>query len=221
MAARENADPDARRRDLDRDVAGAAAAHQRLLADLDHWVESATADPRAPSLLPGWTIGHVLTHLARNAASHERMLDGDRQYPDGPAGREAEIATGADRSPEALLLDVRRTIWSLESRWATHTDWDITVERLGGTTAAAELPFLRWRETAIHHIDLGLGATFADLPADYLRLELRRQEMTWAARRPMGLTTMPEAALHRPPHERLAWLLGRATFDDLPPVESF
>ena len=25
------------------------------------------ADPREPSLLPGWTRGHVLTHLARNA----------------------------------------------------------------------------------------------------------------------------------------------------------
>jgi hypothetical protein len=40
----------------------------------------------------------------------------------------------------------------------------------------------------------------------------------WAARRPMGLTTLPEAALHRPPHERLAWLLGRAELDDLPPA---
>lgn len=25
---------------------------------------------RAPSRLPGWTVGHVLTHLARNADAH-------------------------------------------------------------------------------------------------------------------------------------------------------
>lgn len=211
------------RRDLDRDVAGAAAAHQRLLADLDRWVETGSADPAAASLLPGWSIGHVLTHLARNATSHERMLDGLPQYEGGADGREADIAAGAGagRSAEALVLDVRRTIWSLESRWAGHTDWDEPVQRLGGAAPASELPFLRWRETAVHHVDLGIGFTFADLPSDYVRIELRRREMAWAARRPMGLTRLPEAALHRPPHERLAWLLGRAEFDDLPPAEAF
>jgi maleylpyruvate isomerase len=168
--------------------------------------------------LPDWSIGHVLTHVARNAESHERMLDGFEQYEGGATGRDDDITTGADRSADALVADVRRTIWSLESRWARHVDWDADVERLGGTATAADLPFLRWRETAVHHVDLGIGYTFADLPADYVRLELRRLEMMWAARRPMGLTTLPEAALHRPPHERLAWLLGRAELDDLPPA---
>ncbi|CAN5552461.1 maleylpyruvate isomerase family mycothiol-dependent enzyme [soil metagenome] len=208
-------------RSLDRDVAGTAAAHQALLADLDAWVEAGAADPTGPSLLPDWSIGHVLTHIARNAESHERMLDGFEQYEDGASGREADIAAGADRSAEALVLDVRRTIWSLESRWARHADWDAVVDRLGGPAPASDLAFRRWRETAVHHVDLGIGYSFADLPADHVRLELRRLEMTWAARRPMGLTTLPEAALQRPPHERLAWLLGRATFDDLPPAAIF
>ena len=208
-------------RELDRDVAGAAAAHQRLLADLDAWVESGDADPAASSSLPGWSIGHVLSHLARNAVSHERMLDGLEQYDGGAEGRSAEIEAGADRPAAALVLDVRRTIWSLESRWAAHTDWDITVDRLNGSCPAHDLPFLRWRETAVHHVDLGIGYTFADLPSDYVRLELRRLEMLWMARRPMGLTTLPEAALHRPPHERLAWLLGRSAIDGLPPAGIF
>ena len=208
-------------RELDRDVAGAAAAHQRLLADLDHWVESGDADPTAASSLPSWSVGHVLAHLASNAVSHERMLDGLAQYVGGAEGRSAEIETGAVRPAAALVLDVRRTIWSLESRWAAHVDWDITVQRLNGSCPAHDLPFLRWRETAVHHVDLAIGYTFADLPSDYVRLELRRLEMLWMARRPMGLTTLPEAALHRPPHERLAWLLGRTTIDDLPPADIF
>jgi maleylpyruvate isomerase len=205
-------------RELDRDVAGAAGAHQRLLADLDAWLESGTADPATPSLLPDWTIGHVLTHLAANAVGHERILDGRPQYDGGAAGRAAEIDAGADRSPDALVLDVRRTIWSLETRWAAQVDWDRTVERLAGSGPARDLPFLRWREAAVHHVDLGIGYSFADLPSDYVRLELRRLEMLWMARRPMGLTTFPEVALHRPPHERLAWLLGRTTIDGLPPA---
>ena len=32
------------------------------------------ADVRAPSLLPTWSRGHVLTHLARNADGGRRLL---------------------------------------------------------------------------------------------------------------------------------------------------
>ena len=46
-----------------------------------------------------------------------------------------------------------------------------------------------------------------------MRLELRRMEMLWNARQPMGLTALPAAALHRPPPERLAWLMGRISID--------
>ena len=53
--------------DLDRDLAGAARAHGAVIAALrlltDHQV-------RQPSLLPGWTVGHVATHIARNADGH-------------------------------------------------------------------------------------------------------------------------------------------------------
>ena len=40
-------------------------------------------------------------------------------------------------------------------------------------------------------------------------------EMRWNARRPMGMTGLPQAALDAPPHERLAWLLGRTSIGDL------
>ncbi|MET0910545.1 MAG: maleylpyruvate isomerase N-terminal domain-containing protein, partial [Ilumatobacteraceae bacterium] len=37
--------------------------------------EGAGADAELPSLLPGWTRGHVLTHIARNADSFVRLLE--------------------------------------------------------------------------------------------------------------------------------------------------
>src|SRR5215472_16842111 len=43
-----------------------------LVRDLS-WLTD--ADVREPSLLPGWTRGHVLTHLARNAEGGVRLLE--------------------------------------------------------------------------------------------------------------------------------------------------
>ena len=42
---------------------------QRGLAGLDD------AGARSASLLPGWTVGHVLTHLARNADGMLHLVD--------------------------------------------------------------------------------------------------------------------------------------------------
>jgi maleylpyruvate isomerase len=196
-------------RALDRDVAGAAAAHQRLLATLDRAVEVG-ADAARTSLLPGWSVGHVVTHLARNADGHVRMLDGLAQYAGGSDGRASDIEAGATRLLDEQVADLRRAIWTLESRWAGQPDWSGTAERIADRVRVADLPGWRWHEVDLHHIDLGLGYGFADLPADFVRIELRRAEMTWAARRPMGMTAMPPEAVAEPPHRRLAWLTGRA-----------
>jgi maleylpyruvate isomerase len=202
--------------ELDRNITGAAAAHQRLLARLD---ALADFDPGQPSLLPDWTVGHVLTHLARNADSGIRMLDGLDQYEGGADGRQADIEAGAGRSRDELVADVRGSIWRLEQRWAQEPAWDgPPANAIAGVVPRHELPFRRWRETEVHHADLGLGYTFADMPADYVRLELRRLEMQWKARQPMGLTPLPEAMLHHPPHERLAWLMGRIEVPGVPPA---
>jgi hypothetical protein len=42
--------------------------------------------------------------------------------------------------------------------------------------------------------------------------------MLWTARQPMGLTTLPDAALAVDPPTRLAWMLGRAAIPDLDPA---
>lgn len=213
--------------DIERDIAGATAAHARLLAA----IEGITDDQaRAESSLPGWTVGHVLTHLARNADSHVRLIDGAaagevwEQYVGGVDGRVAEIEAGADRPAAELVADVRSSNAALEARWADASEPAWAGEGLGaiaGPIAIADLPFRRWREVEVHHVDLGLGYVPADWPGDYVRLELARQTRTWASRRPMGLTDLPAAALALVPHDRLAWLLGRLDVADLAPAGIF
>lgn len=86
-------------------IAACRAAHERLLATVSD-VDDEIA--RRPSRLPGWSVGHVLTHLARNAEGMVGRLDGALRgeevalYPGGRDQRNADIASGAGRAAAAL-----------------------------------------------------------------------------------------------------------------------
>ena len=75
-----------------------AAATGQLLGDLEGLSDAQVA---GPSLLPGWTRGHVLSHLARNAEGGTRLLGWARtgvpsyEYESLQA-RAAAIEAGAD-----------------------------------------------------------------------------------------------------------------------------
>lgn len=200
------------------DVAGCAGSHAALIAHLRGLGE---VDPTAPSRLPDWTLGHVLTHIARNADGHLCMLDGMPQYPHGVEGRNADIATGAQRSWRELVDDVDTTCAAVDERYADRDDWSGSAEMLFGERPVSLLPLLRRREVEVHCVDLGLGHEFADMPADYVRKDLRIMEMLWRARRPMGMTTLPEAALVTTPSDRLAWMMGRIQLPGLAPADLF
>ena len=227
-AARHRADcrfagVDDRSRALDDEIAGCAAAHQRLLGHIDQLDD---ADVRRPSLLPGWTVGHVLTHLARNADSFVRILEGAErgdildQYEGGARSRAAAIEAGSSRSAGDLVHDVRATIWRLERTWAgtTPVAWGGSGRATGGELLPCiDLPFRRWREVEVHHVDLGLpGFTIDDWSSAYVRRELQRELMRWRSRKPMGFADLPPPALELSPNRRLAWLLGRHRVDVLP-----
>jgi maleylpyruvate isomerase len=214
-------------RTLNIHVAGCAESHQRLLQTLDLLTDDQC---REPSALPGWTRGHVLSHLARNAESHVHVLqcaargEVGEQYVGGAQARKEGIETHALDSAESLIASVRKSIYALEGQWAaTNSEgWQGNgVNSAGATIAMSDIVFLRWREVEVHHADLALDFTFANWNSTYVRMELDRQVMMWRASKPMGLTPVPKIALQLPPNERLAWFLGRTEVEGLPKVPSY
>src|SRR6476619_3951077 len=95
--------------DLQRALDEMAEATDRLLTSVDALTEDAC---REPSLLPGWTRGHVLTHVARNADALTNLVlaavtgDGRPMYPGAPDAREVAIEQGAGRHLADLRIDL-------------------------------------------------------------------------------------------------------------------
>jgi maleylpyruvate isomerase len=106
--------------DLAELMGAAAAAHQRMWASASSMTDDSCS---APSLLPGWSRGHVLAHWARNADGQTRMLqaamlgEAAPQYPGGDAQRTADIETRAARPAPLILQDVRAAIDRVEDAW--------------------------------------------------------------------------------------------------------
>lgn len=201
-------------------VVGCAAAHQRLLASLENFTNEKC---RQDSMLPNWSRGHILTHLARNADSHVHLLQSavrgevGKQYP-SIEKRNADIENGAQRGAEDLIMDLRLSIYGLEAAWASANAkaWSGQGRTLRDSVIEmSSLVFLRWREVEVHHADLNIGFGYDDLTPLYVRLEIDQQLMLWRARKPMGMTELPDVAKKLSPSQRLAWFLGRVEVDGL------
>jgi maleylpyruvate isomerase len=199
------------------DIQGLADSHRRLAEHLST-VAAGDADPGRPSLLPSWTVGHVLTHIARNGDSMLRMLAGLPQYWKGFESRNTDIELGAGRSWSELVDDINATSAAVDRRMSEVVEWSGIVQATVSDRPKAMLPMLRRREVEVHRRDLGLGYGFEDMPSDYVRTDGRLMEMQWTARQPMGMTTLPAAVLALPEHDRLAWLMGRLDVPGVPPA---
>ena len=175
------------------------------------------AGVRQASALPGWTVAHVLAHVARNADSHARrteaagrneMVD---QYPGGYEGREAEIAAGARRTAAELIDDVRTAAEKMRNAWLAAPDaaWTNLTRDVGGRERPlAELVLRRWQELEVHLIDLRIGITYRDWPDDFVA--------TWLPRLRVHFAERPDAPSDLDEHDELAWLYGRLERADLP-----
>jgi maleylpyruvate isomerase len=180
---------------------------------------------RAPTLLPGWSVGHVLTHLARNADSHVRrtaaacrgeVVD---QYPGGREGRDRDIESGAGRPASQLVADVVLSAERLRSAWSDVPDtaWSaVTRDVSGRERPLQELPARRWQELEVHLVDLNIGISHRDWPPDFVSNWLPRLRQSLPARLPPGWRPPDPAALDE--RDELAWLYGRLAQDDLPPL---
>jgi maleylpyruvate isomerase len=216
---------------------GLTGATARLIGNVGRLTD---ADVREPSLLPGWTRGHVLTHLARNAEGGTRLLGWARtgipsyEYP-SVAARAAAIEEGAGRSAAVLVADVRATAAALaeaagqmpQGAWQNLVTWTT-----GQQTPAEMVARSRLAEVLIHHVDLDFGFGPGSWPATFVR-EMLAIVVQALNDRPLAPVT---AGLHATDTGRsfqlsggaadagpisgteaelLAWLLGRSDGADL------
>ncbi len=135
------------------------------------------AQARQPSLLPGWTRGHVLSHLARNAEGGTRLLVWARtgvpsyEYESVPA-RAAAIEAGAGRPAAELVEDVRGAAGAFAEAasampgdaWQNQVTWTT-----GQQTPAEMIVWSREAEVLLHHMDLALGYGPASWPVAYVQ----------------------------------------------------
>jgi maleylpyruvate isomerase len=196
------------------------------------------ADVAAASALPGWSRGHVLTHLARNADALVNLLTWARtgvetpMYPSRQV-RDEEIEAGAGRPAEEQRADVHDSQERLmaaagalgDADWRAPVRWGYDARE--GT--ADLVPWLRLVELEVHHVDLEVGYTPAHWPADFVRRQLGRVVQDRRPRDdtpPMTLRATdadvehvlaagPGAAtsgpvVSGPQAALLAWLLGRS-----------
>lgn len=144
---------------------------------------------REPSLLEGWTRGHVATHVARSGDAMCRMLIWSRTGQGVPGyssseAREADIAAGAERSGLELAADLAESASAFNREVAATEDWDAVIETpTGALIPVVELPARRLVEIELHHTDLALGYTPTEWTEQFASIELGEPMRTWRADR--------------------------------------
>jgi maleylpyruvate isomerase len=210
-------------------------ATNRLLDTARDLDDAAVAEP---SLLPLWTRGHVLTHIARNADSLVNLLTWARTGVETPQyasleRRNADIEAGAPRPAKVQLEDLTEAC----SRFAEAVDsmppeaWSVTVVWRGGRSApAAHIMWARLSEVEIHHVDLNAGYGPADWPEAFTLRLLRRvvRRFTEEPDGPRVVIRAPDVGhdlpigagttspvVTGPAWAAAAWLIGRSAGDGL------
>jgi maleylpyruvate isomerase len=171
-------------------------------------------DLRVPSMLPGWTRGHVLAHVARNADGMRNVLAGVRTGQDRPAyasaeAREAGIEQDAGRRATEQAADLASSAMALRTvaRQLPDAGWQVPVRMLDGMDffPAAELLTRRLAEVELHHCDLGAGYRPGDWPAFFADMELAEPMRSWRQDR----LSYPEPAPLTSARPPASWQRGR------------
>ncbi|HEX7105572.1 MAG TPA: maleylpyruvate isomerase family mycothiol-dependent enzyme [Acidothermaceae bacterium] len=198
---------------------------------LDTVRSMADDDVSGPSLLPGWTRGHVLTHIARNADGLCNLLLGAAEgversaYPSREA-RVADIESGARRPIKEHIADIEATAARFgevvaatpPSAWGFVLAWGSA----GQQRPASEVVNARLREVAIHHLDLDAGYRADRWPPDFAVRILRSALPAFEVRGLAACTLIATDAdatvaanggsdveVRGPAHALATWLLGR------------
>jgi maleylpyruvate isomerase len=216
---------------------------ERNEAAVDRLLESASGltgeQLREPSLLPDWTKGHVLSHVARNADGLRNLLIWAQtgvetpMYPSAEH-RAADIEAGASRSGDELKADLSVSSKSLleKARELPAEAWLAEVRSIRGPAEPAwSLLGRRLFEVEVHHADLGAGYGPANWPDWFVSEELYRVCGRLAVNPETPAAVLSDAASGRqyflrtegesglaitgPGYALLAWLIGRETDGEL------
>ena len=208
-------------------------ATQRLLGDTIVVTDEQWA---APSRLPGWSRGHLGTHLARQADGMGRLVEGaasgvPQSMYASPEVRTAEIEDGAERTGLELQTDLDTSAERLTEAFERldHADadgagWSAAVELRGGLVVPARLlPLGRLFEVEIHHVDLDIGYEVEDIEPDAaewlmewvgFRARVRDEFPRVELHTESGFTTTiglvgPGVVVHGPAPALVGWLTNR------------
>jgi maleylpyruvate isomerase len=216
-----------------RSMAQIGEATDRLLAAAAALTDAGAGEP---SLLPGWTRGHVLTHVARNGDGLGNLLRWARTGVETPMyasreARRADIEAGSGRPAADLAADVQATAIAFAAEAASLPDeaWAAQVQGLTGPPIPGR-GVLDWRlrEVEIHHVDLAVGYRPGDWPEEFVTASLPGVAGEFAGRedtppcllQPDGSGLGPfrigpeqptgqQVLVRGPPASLLAWLIGR------------
>ncbi|WP_405578316.1 maleylpyruvate isomerase family mycothiol-dependent enzyme [Streptomyces sp. NBC_01190] len=206
------------------DLLAALDRGHRRLRDLLPVITEDTV--RAPSALPGWTRGHVLSHiegvglaLARQAryAPRGRLIE---VYDGGRPARDAAIEAGSRRGAAVLRPALADALDEIEASWSAvgPADWARPVRYRDGVLLDAGLAW--WRELEIHTADALLGPGPADWAPPFaahvveflarrvaggVRLTLTASDGPWSWTRGTGTPVAVSGRLT----DLAAWLAGR------------
>ncbi|WP_316527125.1 maleylpyruvate isomerase family mycothiol-dependent enzyme [Kitasatospora brasiliensis] len=209
---------------------------ERLLTTVAALKPEALAEP---SGLPGWTRGHVLAHLSRNADSLVNLLTGARTGTDIPQyasdeARDQGIEDDAPRPLEVQLADLRDS----HARFAEAAalmgpeDWAATVRhRFGYVFPAHQIPAKRLVELEFHHVDLAADDyTPARWPESFAVAQFGRIAAALAGNADLPAVSLaaedtgdravigtgaPALTVEGPVRALTAWLSGRSDGADL------
>lgn len=214
---------------------GSLEAATRRLLETARSLED--GDLAAASLCEGWTRGHVLSHLARNADGATRLLWWARtgvpwfQYLSQRL-RNAEIDEGAGRPLEEQVADLEQSAARVlaEARELSADGWERPIRWLAGNEQPARRVLAaRLAEVEYHHVDLDAGYTFSNWPPAYLikqvsvlarRLSPRVTNAFEIVTSDVGVqatvgTGPPQVSVTGSAADLVGWLSGRRDGDDL------
>jgi maleylpyruvate isomerase len=188
-----------------------------------------------PSLLPGWSRAHVISHLARNADGFSNLLIWARtgiehsMYASGD-DRDEAIAEGSVRSYRLLLEDLAASCdrFAQSARTLPTTAWMAEIaDAVGDPMPAHHMLRLRLLEVWVHLVDLDVGTGVDDIPqpdveqlledvvqqfggrpdvpALSVEVDFGDHRRSWDLRG----TTSPPSRVRGEPGPMLGWLLGR------------